>query len=80
MLNSNQVLIANEINKYLSVNWLKPEEVQTIQDLLFSKFGNTLVTFELKYSFNNDFQEVEIGLKELIAYIVELELKYSKIN
>lgn len=80
MLNSNQVLIANEINKYLSVNWLKPEEVQTIQDLLFSKFGNTLVTFELKYSFNNDFQKVEIGLKELIAYIVELELKYSKIN
>lgn len=78
MLRSNQVLIANEINKYLSVNWLKPEEVQTIQDLLFSKFGNTLVTFELKYSFNNDFQEVEIGLKELIAYIVELELKYSK--
>lgn len=80
MLRSNQVLIANEINKYLSVNWLKPEEVHTIQDLLFSKFGNTLVNFELKYSFNNDFQEVEIGLKELIAYIVELELKYSKIN
>lgn len=78
MLRSNQVLIANEINKYLSVNWLKPEEVHTIQDLLFSKFGNTLVNFELKYSFNNDFQEVEIGLKELIAYIVELELKYSK--
>lgn len=78
MLKSNQVLIANEINKYLSVNWLKPEEVHTIQDLLFSKFGNTLVNFELKYSFNNDFQEVEIGLKELIAYIVELELKYSK--